>query len=303
MPFIWLALVVSWALVRAAEETWKFSKVASAPVRTKLDRTVKARTKRKDWMPGKAKTRKAKGRGSWWAWAGFTALWLTGKTARYGWGATRATARGIRTGVAEGHRRYAEGQAARASARWDWDAWEDYLDAQAEVPIQGDIELIDPPDVVDGDVVEDEPATPDEDDVEAAQAQEVTFVPAPSPARDDEPHRPTVTAGPIGEPLMTMATTGEAPNLAAARAVAANIESTLMDAMGTVEYLLASLSAAGVGGDTKARFHCVMDTLSTSVTQARAAAQGMEDDQAQIEEAILAKPDAVAASTDFYRGG
>lgn len=351
MPVIWLAVVLSWAIVRAVEETWSYGKVATRPARTKLDKAVRSRTKRGDWVPLGAKHRKTKGLGSWSGWAALSLLWLTGKTLHHGWGAAKSVGRGVRTGVAEGRRRFADGQEARQDAKWDWDAWFDYLNAKSYEPEKATVERLDtnkpdePDDIVEADVVEDRKAdyleppmigqtncprcgTPitaiipaDEPNTWATCecGQRIEFFRAPpddpppddSPALEaddttpaDQPEPVPALTGPAREEItMTVAHTGEAPNLAEARSAAAAIESTLLDTMSTVEHLIASLASAGVGQTTTSRFYAVMDSISTAVTQARSAADGMEDDHGAVEEIVAAKSDVVATSTDFYRGG
>lgn len=336
MPLILLALVVSWALVRAWEETWGHAKVASAPARHKaakrLDETVKARTKAKHWIPGREK-------GAWLPWAALTSAWLTGKTLKHGWGVSKAAGRGIRQGVQEGRRRYAEGMQARAEqaqaegghrkyAQWSWEEWADYLDRVSRHPTRGKAERLDgepqaapqqqsEPDIVDGVVTED--AAPADRQEQAAPAlapaadhpEPVTEVTAEvvteQTPRQHIPLTPlpaleSGTATTQGE-IMTQTVSGEAANLAMARAAIASIEAMISDCAIAAENLMSGLASQGVGGSTLARFSTVMDSLFNARAIASDAAQGMEDDQSPVEEAIQAKADVVADNTAFYQGG
>jgi hypothetical protein len=307
MPMILLALVISWALVRAAEETWGHAKVATATARTKLDQTVRDRIKAKHWIPGRTK-------GTWWPFVGFTSLWLTGKTLKHGWGVSKAVGRGVRKGAKEGRRRYAEGKAVRDAEqgrKWSWEEWADYLDDVSKQPTRGHAERVDetpeaspepepakptgePEDIVEAEVIDTPHETADEPQTPPATE--------PLPALESGETPATTGTDTTGE-IMTQAISGEATNLAAARAVAACIESTIADSANTVEQMMGDLSSQGVGDGTIARFYGVMEALHNTRALASAAAQGMEDDHAQVEEIIQAKSDVVASNTAFYQGG
>jgi hypothetical protein len=306
MPMILLALVISWALVRAAEETWGHAKVATATARTKLDQTVRDRIKAKHWIPGRTK-------GTWWPFVGFTSLWLTGKTLKHGWGVSKAVGRGVRKGAKEGRRRYAEGKAVRDAEqgrKWSWEEWADYLDDVSKRPTRGHAERVDETPEASPEPEPAKPTSEPEDIVEAEvidTPHETADEPQTPPATEPLPalesgETPVATGTDTAGEIMTQ-TTGEATDLAAARAAVASIEAAIADCVNSVEQMLADLSAAGVGDATTARFYVAMEALCNTRSVAAAAAQGMEDDHAQIEEVIQAKSDVVATNTAFYQGG
>jgi hypothetical protein len=97
----------------------------------------------------------------------------------------------------------------------------------------------------------------------------------------------------------TVDSTGEAVNIAAARAALDAIVSAADQAVATIDNLSASMHSVDVDVDTLSEVAAVLEAATAMQAAAAKARTGLDDRHAVMEEAVNATPH--AAKTEFYR--
>jgi len=125
----------------------------------------------------------------------------------------------------------------------------------------------------------------------------------PEPAAPEDTSRPAgQQRSPSGGEAMnspTVDSTGEAVNIAAARAALDAIVQAADQAVGTIDNLSASMQGADMDADTLGDVAAVLEAATAMHAAAAKARSGLDDRHAVMEEAVNTTPH--AAKTDFYR--
>jgi len=114
----------------------------------------------------------------------------------------------------------------------------------------------------------------------------------------DEPTVPSTRGAPMSS-TPTVDSTGEAVNIAAARAALDAIVAAANQAVGAIDNLSASMHSADLDTDTLSEVATVLEAASAMQAAAAKARSGLDDRHAVMEEAVNTTPH--AAKTDFYR--